>query len=181
MLRKSFLLLPALIALLSLGAQSGLSQEQRLQFEKYPVQVYQGRLKIPKGIYKDAQGAWRDSLDKWCGEPAVNFAGEYWLDGHSCGTYCRYYTLSNLRTGAIIAAIDMFDATEEPPKTKDGHPYLTILHTRPDSRMLIAEYHLDFDNPDKEESCRQRYFVLEGGKLQPISKTLLICTEGRSR
>ncbi len=71
----------------------------------------------------------------------------------------------------------MFDGGDPLPKTKDGHPYLTVLFYKPDSRLLIAEYHLDFDNPDKPETCRQRYFVLEDGKLQPISKTFPFCTE----
>lgn len=39
---------------------------------------------------------------------------------------------------------------------KDGHPYLTILYTRPDSTLLIAEYLLDFMDPDKAETCRQQ-------------------------
>jgi hypothetical protein len=75
----------------------------------------------------------------------------------------------------------MFDAPEHLPVTKDGHPYLTMLYYRPDSRLLIAEYHLDFDDPDKTETCRQRYFVLENGKLRPISKTFPFCTEERER
>jgi hypothetical protein len=71
----------------------------------------------------------------------------------------------------------MFDCTEERPVTKDGHPYLTVLFYKPDSRLLIAEYHLDFEDPDKKETCRQRYFVLEDGKIKPISKTFPFCTE----
>ena len=52
-----------------------------------------------------------------------------------------------------------------------------MLHYKPDSPLLIAEYHLDFDDPDKLETCRQQYFVLEKGKLKTISKIFPFCTE----
>jgi hypothetical protein len=54
-----------------------------------------------------------------------------------------------------------------------------MIYYRPDSQLLIAEYHLDFDDPKKQETCRQRYYVLENRKLKPISKTFSFCTEER--
>ena len=141
------------------------TRKRHFQFEQFPAEVYKGPIRIPSNLHRDAEGAWRDDLGKLVDEPEVTFAGEYYLAGHSCGT------------GEEIRQVDQFDAGEEPPKTADGHPYLTILYGRPDSRLLIAEYHLDFDDPNKQETCRQRYFVLEGGKLKPISKTFSFCTE----
>jgi hypothetical protein len=153
------------------------SQKRLLQFEQFPAAVYQGPIHIPTGLHKDQEGAWRDALEKWVAEPEVTFAGEYYLAGHSCGTFCRYYQLFDLRTGSEIQGVDRFTCAEEPPKTPDSHPYLTILYSKPDSRLLIAEYHLDFDDPNKRETCRQQYFVLKNGKLQAVSKIFSFCTE----
>jgi hypothetical protein len=102
----------------------------------------------------------------------VNFAGEYYLSGHSCGTCCRYYTLNNLRTGREVDAIRMFDAGDTPPRTKDGHTYVPILFFKPESRLLIVQYNLDLCG----NLCRQRYFVFEDGHFRAISKTLQSCT-----
>jgi hypothetical protein len=175
--RKTLLLL-LLIGIVSCANPNAWSQARQFQFEQYPVKVYKGPIKIPTGLHKDNVGSWLDADDREVAPPDVGFAGEYYLPVQSCGTGCRYYLLVNLRTGVSIPEISMFDAGEPLPKTKDGHPFLTVLFYKPDSRLLIAEYHLDFDSPNKKESCRQRYFVLEDGKLRPISKTFLFCTEG---
>lgn len=154
-----------------------LSQTRQFQFEQFPTEVYKGPIRIPKWLHKDRDGGWTGPSWKAAMAPTVTFAGEYDLDGVSCGAECRFYQLTDLRTGAEVRAISMFDAGEELPVTRDGHPYLTILFYKPDSRMLIAEYHLDFREHDKPQTCRQRYFVLEDGKLRPISKTFPFCTE----
>jgi hypothetical protein len=152
------------------------THKRQFEFEQFPVEVYRGPIRIPPNLNNE-DGTWRDELGKWVADPEVTFAGEYYLAAHSCGTGCRYYQLTSLRTGAMIPEISMFDAGEPQPKTRDGHPYLTILYYKPDSRLLIAEYHLDFDNPNKQETCRQRYYVLENRKLEPISITFSFCTE----
>jgi hypothetical protein len=154
------------------------SQTRQFQFEQFSVNVYQGRIHIPKWLHKENDGEWSYSNWKPALPPSVTFAGEYDLAGISCGTECRYYELTNLRTGADVPGISMFDGGEELPVTGDGHPYLTILYYKPESRLLIAEYHLDFRDPDRSNACRQRYFVLENGKLRPVSKTFQFCTEG---
>ncbi|MFZ1085202.1 MAG: hypothetical protein WAN35_09580 [Terracidiphilus sp.] len=153
------------------------SQKRQFQFEQFPVNVYQGPIKIPQGLQKGDDGIWRDDLGKWVADLEVTYAGEYYLAGHSCGALCRYYQLVNLRTGVDMPEINMFACAEPRPLTKKGHSYITHLFYQPDSRLLIAEYHLDFEDPNRPETCRQRYFVLENGKLRPISKTFLFCTE----
>jgi hypothetical protein len=157
------------------------SQIRQFQFEQFPVKVYKGPIRIPKGLHEVEDGVWRDALEKGVAPPVVTFAGEYYLAGHSCGAGCRYYELANLRTGAEIQSIRRFDAGEVRPVTKDGHPYLTILYPRPESTLLIAEYLLDFMDPDKTETCRQQYFVLKQNKLRPVSKIFPFCTEERER
>ncbi len=160
------------------ACQASWSQKRQFQFDQFPVRVYQGPIKTPVGLQKDEDGKWRDDLGNLVAPPAVGFAGEYYLPVQSCGTGCRFYSLINLRSGNDVPDISIFDSGDPLPKTKDGHPYLTELFYRPDSRLLIAEYHLNFEAPNKKESCRQRYFVLEDGKLRPLSKTFLFCTEG---
>jgi hypothetical protein len=166
-----------LLAFVLAGARAAKSQPRQYQFEQFPVQVFKGRIQTPKGVHKESTGEWRDENGKMINDLAVNFAGEYWLIAHSCGTGCRGYSLLNLRTGADVHAIRMFDSGEPRPVTSDGHPYLTVLYTRRDSRLLIAEYHLDFGDPNRQETCRQRYYLLEGHHLRPLSKTFPFCTE----
>lgn len=168
----------ALICAVKMAQPQAQTHKRQFEFEQFQAVVYQGPIHIPTGLHKDEEGAWRDALEKWVDEPEVTFAGEYYLAGHSCGTFCRYYQLFDLRTGQEIQGVDQFTCAEVPPKTPDGHPYLTILYAKPDSRLLIAEYHLDFDDPNKQETCRQQYFVLKNGKLQAISKIFSFCAAG---
>ena len=160
---------------LVLGFASG--QTRQFQFEQFPAKVYQGPIHLPDGLHKDEQGDWRDENEKWVHPPEITFAGEYYLTAHGCGTGCRYHELESLRTGVTIPGISRFDAPEQRPVTKDGLPYLTMLYYKPNGSLLIAEYHLDFDDPDKVETCRQQYFVLEKGRLKAISKIFPFCTE----
>jgi hypothetical protein len=151
-------------------------QPTTISFERFPTKVYQGPVKIPKGLHQDPDGAWLDELDKWVSEPTVNFAGEYYLAAHSCGTCCRYYSLSSLRTGRAFTSASMFDAGDTPPRTKDGHTYVPILFFRPNSRLLIVQYDLDPCTRAESNKCRQRYFVFEGGRFKAISTTYMSCT-----
>jgi hypothetical protein len=146
------------------------------QFNQFPVDVYHGHNKIPREFHKDKDGLWLDESGKPASAPRVNFAGEYYLAAHSCGTCCRYYTLSNLRTGGEISQISMFDAGEPTPTTKDGHTYIPILFFKPDSRLLIVQYEFDLCTPVEHNKCRQRDFVFEDGHFRSLSKTLQPCT-----
>jgi hypothetical protein len=151
---------------------------QVFQFSQFPIDVYLGHLKIPREFHKDRDGSWVDESGKGFFAPRVNFAGEYYLTAHSCGTCCRYYTLSNLRTGAEIDQIRMFDAGDPTPTTKDGRTFVPILFFKPDSRLLIVQYELDLCTvPVKQRRCRQRYFILKDGRFEAISKTFQFCTQ----
>jgi hypothetical protein len=146
-------------------------------FGQFRVDVYPGRIKIPPGFHKDGDGLWVDESGKPASAPHVNFAGEYYLAAHSCGTCCRYYTLDDLRTGGSVDQVGMFDASDGAPHiTKDGHTYVPILFFKPDSRLLIVQYELDLCTPAEQGRCRERYFVFENGRFRPISSTLLACT-----
>lgn len=150
------------------------------QFNQFPVDVYHGHIKIPRAFHQDPEGSWWDEAGKPAFAPHVNFAGEYYLTGHSCGTCCRYYSLNNLRVGSGISQVGMFDAGEPSPETKDGHTYIPILYFKPDSRLLIVQYEFDLCTSEAHNKCRQRYFVFEDGRFRSLSKTLQSCThEGK--
>jgi hypothetical protein len=165
------------LALLSVAPNRCAAQEQgSIRFNQFPVETYRGHIKIPREFHKVQDGLWEDEAGKPAVQPRVNFAGEYFLAAHSCGTCCRYYTLSDLRTGSEVDQVSMFNAGEPTPVTRDGHTYIPILFFKPDSRLLVVQYVLDLCTPVKHNPCRQRYFVLEGGHFRAISKTLRSCT-----
>lgn len=146
------------------------------QFGQFPVRIYEGPIKTSKDLHKDSDGVWRDALNKLVEPPGVNFAGEYYLAAHSCGTECRYYQLTNLRTGSEIGQVGMFDAGDPPPRTRDRHTYVPILFFKPDSKLLIVQYEIDPLTQEKRSQCRQRYFVFDGDRFTAISKTFRSCT-----
>jgi len=153
---------------------------QAFQFDQFQVDVYRGHLEIPREFHKDRDGLWVDESGKPALAPRVNFAGEYYLAAHSCGTCCRYYTLNNLQTGGQISQVSIFDAGDPTPTTKDGRTYVPILFFKPDSRLLIVQYELDLCTPVEHNQCRQHYFVFEDGRFRSISRTLPSCThEGK--
>ncbi len=160
------------------GASHAQSRRPELAFGKYPVEVYKGPFKAPAGMHKDPLGEWHDSKNNLVAAPKVTFAGEYYLVARSCGTGCRHYELVNLRTGESVPDIARFDTGEPPPRTPDGHEYLTILYFKPGSRMIKAEYLLDFfRGTPAQQTCREQYFVLEKGKIYSLSKTFSFCTD----
>ncbi len=176
----------ALLASALLCVSSELHAAQKahrlMRFVQFPVEVYHGRAKVLAEFHKDSEGNWYDESGKPASPPLVNFAGEYYLAAHSCGTCCRYYTLDSLRTGISIKQVGMFDAGDSPPHTSDGHAYVPVLFSRPDSALLIVQYELDPCAPNDHNLCRQRYFVFEHGRFRAISKTLPYCTnEGAER
>ena len=150
---------------------------RKFQFEQFPVEVYTGKMHIAARYHLEKDGVWRDRLNKWMATPEVTFAGAYFLSAHSCGAMCRYFEIVDVRNGKELSIMDRFAAAEEPPKTPDGHPYWTNLYARSGSRLLIAEYHLDMDDSNKQETCRQQYFVFKNRRLTQISEVFPFCTE----
>ncbi len=151
----------------SLAAQSS------PRFKDYEVPVYTGAIHRPKWIRRVSGDEWRDNLGKLVEPPEVNFAGKYFISVHSCGTGCRYYTMTDLSSGRELNLLKDFGAAEPPPTTREGYPY-TDLITRANSKLLVAQYRVE--SPRGEE-CRERAFVLVGDKLTPIIGTQRTCTQ----
>ncbi|MGF6601578.1 hypothetical protein P3T23_006322 [Paraburkholderia sp. GAS448] len=148
------------------------------RFSDYLVNVYRGQLKVPT-YYKKTGGEWRDDMGKLVAPPEINFAGKYYIGIHSCGADCRYYTLSDLASGSDSNALDIFSNDEgRPQTTSDGRTYITSLVGRPDSKMLVAQYHIEQDATSKAE-CRERIFSLseDGKEVKPITRTVNFCEE----
>jgi hypothetical protein len=143
-------------------------QKSSPRFEDYKTSLFKGKIHTPKWIKKISDGEWRDDLGKLVESPEVNFARKYYVAAHSCGTGCRYYTMTDLSSGRELELLDNFASTEPLPKTSDGRQYLTILYYRYNSRLLIAQYLVDFDS--EKEKCRERAFLFESGRLKPITK-----------
>ncbi len=143
------------------------------RFEDYPAEPYRGAIHKPKWIHQGDSGEPRDALDKLVIDTEINFAGKYFICVHSCGTGCRYYTLTDLSTGRDSDLLDMFATAEPTPKTRDGRDYLTELFSRPDSRMLVAQYHVSMYT--SKEECRERLFLFDGGRLKPLTATRRAC------
>jgi hypothetical protein len=146
-------------------------------FAAYPAVAYTGSLCIPSYYVREAGGLWRDDMGKQVAPVEINFAGRYYIGLHSCGTGCRYFTLSDLSSGRDSKALDMFSSEGgEPTRTKDGRTYVTELIAHPESTMLIARYHIE-PSADHPAECRERLFVLsdDGQSATPITGTMLGC------
>jgi len=169
-IRKSYRAAIALLLLFLITAASSAQNVPR--FEDYPMPIYSGKINQPRWI-RHVDGERRDNLGKLADPPEVNFAGKYFIAVHSCGTGCRYYTLTDLSSGLGLDLLRDFDAREPAPKTRDGYPYVTDLITRANSKLLVAQYHVDLHGG---EECRQRAFVFDGNKITAVSKTRRTCT-----
>ena len=143
------------------------------RFEDYEVVIYRGTIHNPKWIRHVGNDDWRDELGKLAGPPEINFAGKYFVSVHSCGTGCRYYTMTDLSSGRELDLLKDFGAAEPPPKTREGYRYVTDLVTRANSKLIVAQYRID--SPRGEE-CRERAFILEGEKITPVTNTRRSCT-----
>jgi hypothetical protein len=115
---------------------------------------------------------WRDANNKAIDTPGINFAGKYMIIPHSCGTGCRYYTMTDLSDGRDLATLSPFTSAEPQPTTREGYPYVTNLVYTKESHMLVAQYHLT--TPTGNE-CRERVFKFQDEKLIPVTKTRLMC------
>ncbi|WP_240154505.1 MULTISPECIES: hypothetical protein [unclassified Burkholderia] len=143
---------------------------------QYNAKVFTGNLVIPS-YYKKTDYGWRDDEGKLVDNPHVNFAGKYFIGRHSCGTECIHFSLSDLTSGKDSNALDMFSSGgDSPTRTRDGRRYLTELTTKPDSRLLIARYHISASISLPEE-CKEKEFVLDdrSGKVIATSKAIVPC------
>ncbi len=136
------------------------------RFEDYPARTYTGTIHRPKWIRHVSGEEWRDNLNKLVDPPEVNFAGQYFVSVHSCGTSCRYYTMTDLSSGRELDLLKDFAAGQATPKTREGYLYITDLATRANSKLLVAHYLVQA--PGGEE-CRERAFVLNHGKVTPVT------------
>ena len=143
------------------------------RFEDYDVAIYRGTVHRPKWVRRVAEDEWRDELGKRVEPPEINFAGKYFVSVHSCGTGCRYYSMTDLSSGRELNILKDFGAAEPPPRTREGYPYVTDLVTRANSKLLVAQYRVD--SPRGEE-CRERVYILEGEKITPVTNTRRSCT-----
>ena len=150
------------------------SAQSLSRFEDYQVAAYAGTIHQPNWIRHTAAGEWRDNTGKIVETPEVNFAGKLFVVLHSCGTGCRYYTMTDLSSGRELNLLNPFGAAEPPSKTRDGYPYLADLITRANSKMLVAQYHVELRGA---EECRERTFVFDGDKLTPITGTRRTCSQ----
>ncbi len=142
------------------------------RFEDFPTVRHTGPWVPPKGMRRGAGDEWRDENGKLVDPPSMNFAGKFHVSRNSCGTGCRYFTLTDLSTGRDLALLAPFATGESPPKTQEGYTYITELITRPNSHMIIAQYLVDTPTGDE---CRERMFVMQGEKLRPVSNTRIGC------
>jgi hypothetical protein len=144
------------------------------RFEDYEVAIYKGTIHRPAWIRRVANDEWRDELGKLVEPPEINFAGKYFVSVHSCGTGCRYYTMTDLSSGRELNLLKDFGAGEPPPTTREGYPYVTDLVTRANSKLLVAQFRVDSPRGDE---CRERVFVFEGEKITPVTNTRRTCTK----
>lgn len=142
-------------------------------FDRYRVDVYHGPLHSLKGYTQDASVGWRDDEGKAVDPPRVNFGGRYYVATHSCGAGCRYFTMIDMETGKESGSLEMFNSEDPPPRTKEGYPYVTELVMQPDSRLLIARYHIDAQGRDL---CRERTFLMDDSlRVLPLGDTRMTC------
>jgi hypothetical protein len=143
------------------------------RFEDYPVAIFTGAIHQPKWVRRVGDDEWRDEVNKLVEAPVVNFAGKYFVAVHSCGTSCRYYTMTDLSSGRELKLLKDFGAAEPSPTTRKGYTYVTDLLTHANSKLLVAQYHV---NSSRGEECRERAFLFDGKLIAPLTNTRRTCT-----
>lgn len=146
-------------------------------FSQYFTPIYSGKMMIPN-YYYNAGEFWRDDMGKVVEKPEINFAGEYYIGTHSCGTDCRYFTLSNLKDGLDYRVLDSFSSSGEAPKrASDGNTYGVRIISRPYSRLLVVQYIFD-ESKNNNARCEEQLFLFdaEDKEISPIGKRLHQCS-----
>ena len=103
------------VALIFSGLTPSSVAQSLRQFENYEVSIYTGAIHRPKWIRHVSGNEWRDGLGKVVDPPEVNFAGKYFVALHSCGSTCRYYTMTDLSSGPDLDLLNGFSSAEPPP------------------------------------------------------------------
>ncbi|GEM_PF-2008493 len=134
-------------------------------FKEYLVSVYQGQIIPPEG-YIQKDDIWFDDLGKAVNPPVINFAGSYNISSHSCGSGCRYYTLTNLTNGKDFSEI--FANFVSGQENNTAINYFIELVSKPDSNLLLARYYKKLDSEDFQD-C---YFIFKDNKIEQIRNDL---------
>jgi hypothetical protein len=142
------------------------------KFSNYLANIYFGKLHGPAGVRQSKDGTWRNSAGKLVDPISINFAGKYYVALNSCGTSCRYYTITDLSVGKELKVFDQFTAAEPAPTTKEGYTYVTELIFRPESTMVIAQYLI---SAPSGEICREKIFNFNGASLDALTDTKNTC------
>ena len=159
----------AVIVVISLVSVSNSQSRSRLpRFEQYKTKVHSGKIRHPKWMSFENGNA-RDEQGKLTDRAHINFAGKYFISAHSCGTECRYYTMTDLSNGRDSGLPSIFDASEATPR-KD----IPILFTRRFSNLLIVQYLPKLEGGSK---CRERSYLLSNGKFKPLTRLVNDCRQ----
>ncbi|MFN0141437.1 MAG: hypothetical protein ACKVQW_15285 [Pyrinomonadaceae bacterium] len=154
-----------------------IAQNSPQKFTDYPAKIYKGNIHKPKWIRHVQGDEWRDELNKFVEPLEVNFAGKYYLAGHSLGTGVWYFTLTDLTTARELNILDNFATTEIPvPRMRDGRRYSTRILSRPNSRLLIVQYRMEPTNV-MPESCREKAYLLQNQRLRRLGKAWSRCRD----
>lgn len=156
------------------SAKSAHASAQYPKFEDFPVIKPLEPWILPRDIHHISTNEWKNANGKLIEPPKVNFAGKYVIILNSCGTSCRYYTLTDLSTGRDLNTLRMFGSKKPPATTKEGFPYVTHLVGRSGSSMLVAQYQIETKTAKRD--CRELVFVFENEKLRPITHTKKSCS-----
>ena len=169
--------LPCLLlcALMVLAGSSYAGQNEPA-FQTYPATPDPSAYRAPTWAHKEEEeaGPWRDEFGKLVETPQVNFAGHYYLAVHSCGASCRYYSLTDLRTGRELPVPDQFQSTESKRTRINGRPYVAELIYRPDSRLLIVQLSLEYGRANEADCTEQAYEYL-AEEFMPIKAKRTAC------
>lgn len=143
------------------------------KFSDYPAEIYSGEW-TPPSFIKMEDDIWRDEMGKMVAPLSINTAGKFYMALHSCGTSCRYYTLTDLSSGEQSQALDAFSSQNTTSKNPNkGIITINEIITRPESfLLLIRSYNESADN--QYSNCLARYFVLskDGKLIKSITKPL---------
>ena len=102
----------------------------------------------------------------------VNYGGRYSIAVNSCGIGCRYYTMRDMATGQDLNWLARFASAEPRPRTKDGYEYISMLYSKPDSSLLVAQFEVSM--PSGKTECWEQFFVPNGGAMKstgPVTKS----------